>query len=55
MSKSPQCPLISANGAPVAEDNNSITAGECGRQTNSEFVSKLNSGLSAGAQQDGLF
>lgn len=33
MSKIPQCPLTSANGAPIAEDQNSITAGERGSVT----------------------
>jgi catalase len=33
MSKNTQCPLTSANGAPIAEDQNSITAGERGPVT----------------------
>lgn len=33
MSKNPQCPMTSANGAPIAEDQNSITAGERGSVT----------------------
>ncbi len=33
MSQHPKCPLTSANGAPVAEDQNSITAGERGPLT----------------------
>ena len=33
MSQTPKCPLTSANGAPVAEDQNSITAGERGPLT----------------------
>ncbi len=33
MSQKPQCPLTSANGAPVADDQNSITVGERGPLT----------------------
>jgi len=33
MSQKPRCPLTSANGAPVADDQNSITAGERGPLT----------------------
>ena len=33
MSQSPKCPMTSANGAPIADDQNSITAGERGSMT----------------------
>lgn len=33
MSQKPKCPLTSANGAPIAEDQNSITAGQRGPVT----------------------
>ncbi len=37
MSKKPQCPMTTANGAPVAEDQNSISAGERGSLTFDNF------------------
>ncbi len=37
MSEKGKCPLTSANGAPVAEDQNSITAGERGAMTFDNF------------------
>ncbi len=37
MSKKPQCPMTTANGAPVTEDQNSISAGERGSLTFDNF------------------
>lgn len=37
MSQKPTCPMSSANGAPVPDDQNSITAGERGSLTFDSF------------------